>query len=578
MSRLDPEKLNQIHSDIVGIMELLGGHYSNPLRLARHQELAGDLSAACKNYFNASLEEYENNQILASRDAMTRCYRVLSDLPSRDSRPARLLRARILILYSKILQKVGTLDEKKRLTCELQEILPYVHGISLKTDIYYFAITQFTYSYEFDEAKRWFREYEMLLQQESAELGFSYFQLQAMLFFYQRDYVQANRFWKKALIIQKTREESVEKVVSTMFLLAKTLTATGRYKASFQLLLHAFKMLPKGKALREQALLLAEMGNVTFYQQKLKLGITYLGRALAINDTLGLEYSKACNLHDLGLCHFMLGDISEANRFCAESLKIFRILKTPRENVMGTQTAISFAFTAGDYARALDEWEKTFSLLGEQLCIERNPSLACMQHRTMAMTADKNSRRQFLFRLLEVIGRDRSDDWKESKHYLLLHQRLAENDLEAAERICARLKAVPSAQLNFIPMLLQHFMIRILNHPEEDHTGMIDPGLMEDMARNPAMAGEQACLEKILAIRVPVQDTAGIIDSIEKIPCLPGQLWMLEILAYCLKRAGDDVTADSVRQEERLLRDRMATNLPELARQEFFARKVIIRI
>ncbi|MBN1880510.1 protein kinase [bacterium] len=571
------DRIRGIHAETVGIMELLGGHYANPVLLSRHQEKAGEIENSCKSYYKAASDAYSNNQLLAAHDLMSNAHRLLQSI-SMDSKANQLLKIRVLILYSKILLNTGTMDENQRLIPELKDLLQSIRDVSMKSDIYHFAITTLTYSFKFDESKRWLQEFETVLQMESVEKGARYFQLHAMLSFFERDYDEANRNWKKALIIRKSTGAPPEELANSLFMLAKTLTATGRYKASLQLLRHAFKLIPKGYSLRTQAMLLSEMGNVAFYQNQTKTALSYLERSRSINDTLGLKYSKACNLHDLALCHHQFGNLSEAIKLCSEGLAIFRILKTPRENAMGTITAINLAFANGDYGGASKEWSIITGMFGEDLYFDRYPYLAWLHHRTISMIADRETRRKLLGKLIGILRHLTDIDWKETIWLMIMHERMARNQLIAAERICRRVSRAPSSILNYMPFRLQHVILKIYNEPDRDHLSMLDESFLTEMDQVTAMKVERSCLIGILSMKTSDDDYADILKSIETMPGPPAQIWTLSVLAYALERLGKTEAAADVRRIEQSARIRMASELPEDAKREFLSRKVIIRI
>lgn len=575
--RAGSDKIRQIHAETVGILELLGGRYADPAMIGRYQEKSGDSANACKNYFKAAQAAYAENQMITSYNAIVHSHRLLGAIAT-NSRAGQMLKARILIFYSKLLFNVGTMDENHRLIAELQEILPSIHDLSMKNDLYHFVITTFTYSYRFDESRQWLQQYEKVLQAEATEKNAFYYQLHAMLCYFQQDFEDANRFWKKSLLLQKSTGAHPETIATTMFMLAKTLTVTGRYKASLQLLRHAFKLAPKGHSLRTQALLLAEMGNVAFYQRQSKTAVSYLERSRAINDKLGLKYAFACNLHDIALCHHLQGNLMEAIRLCRESLGIFRVLKTPRENAMGVQTAIAFDFEAGDYAEATFELNELDRMFGEDLYYERYTLVVWLHHRTLCMTAGRAERRSVMARSVKILRKFRTPEWNNSIRLMILHERLADNDLDAAERISRRITGSPSNILNYLPYQLQVFIIRITRSPLENHWEVLDGAFFDAMQNSPSLESERICLQKIREVKDPKVELSSIEQAIEAIPVVPTRSWLLMILAYRLDQIGETVEAERIRRREESVRRVLAENLSPEAQNEFLSRKIIIRI
>jgi tetratricopeptide (TPR) repeat protein len=568
----------KMHTDAAGVLEQLGGVYANPARLALHQEKARDYLSSCKNYYASATELFNNNQLIASRDMMYHCYQLFEQLDISHSPSLQLFHLQMLLLMKKIVRIIGTLEEKEVLISKLVPVLPTVHKTEDKLDIYSFIIFYEIFRCNYPAADSLIQTYHDICRSETGGLDAVYYDMKAMLNLFQQNFIQARLLWKKSLKLQIARKSDKLKRLHSIINIAKTLTWTDHSQAAIRLLLYTFKQMPTRSGLRDKAYLLSEIGNAFLISNDYDSSIKYTQKALLISTKLGLEYQRACNLHDIGIAQYYRSDYEQAFSNLSEARKLFSVLKNPRETLILTSSLIKIHFAVGQYQEAFNAWEYATRIISEEQIFKLQTHLLVDHFRTLTAISDAGTNRVFLKKILSHESFRHVKNRKNLLRLMLFYQNMAERKHRNADRLLSSIEQFSSDQFCFIPFKLQLFILRIHYRPDLDHTALLDEDVFSYMMQLPVMKQELSSLKMLVQSENLCDDIDTIMESIKGNHQIPAQIWLYEILAYYAGQKRLPVIRASAEKLADACSRQLADMLPGSAKAHFLSRPVLVRI
>ncbi|HPQ41552.1 MAG TPA: tetratricopeptide repeat protein, partial [bacterium] len=417
----DPETLRNLHLDIVTILEDLHGNFAAPERIAWHLEQAGENIAACKHYYTAASNALKVDQIYTARDIIERARKLLPKLGAPRSRRNRLLKARILILGDDVFRRLGSLEHRRSINTRLAELLPSIREHALLREIIgtltLFAIA----SYDFDAADRYLTQMEMFNEDNVTRPDTTYFDARAHYHFYKQEFEKARDYLKNGLLIRKSLNTPVVSLASHIGMIAKTYTATGDLDTSAAMLQNTLERLPPDKAVPDRAFLLSEMGNVEIYRENFEKAREYLNRSHDMHRNMGAEYHRACNLHDIGLSHYLEADYIRALDYVRQAFDLLMTLKVPRECLMGAMSLIHIEIALGHYGDAAGIFQRVSDTFTGKTCMTMNHLLVCQYYRVLCRIAPPVKLREYLSTLIGHLRRKDMTGFHEEIRYLVIN-------------------------------------------------------------------------------------------------------------------------------------------------------------
>ncbi|MCD4653634.1 protein kinase [bacterium] len=587
LASVSPEKIRNIHLDVVSILEDLGTKYASSDSLAYHLEKAKEIARACKYYYKSASDSLDNNQIFHARDIISKAISLLPELPEADTTRNQLLRARILVLRGLIFNHVGNLAQQKPFIAELTNLLPEIQEQSLQLKMYWNIISYHISNYEFAQVEIFFKEVKQISIDQGTQLDPLYFEYKGTLCIFRQDYIGARKFSKIALVMRIANKEPPVVLVKILSNIAKTLTGTGNINASASLLQYALKQLAQEKVLPVRARILSELGNVEISRNNFTRARKFLNKAYRAHTNMGAEYSRACNLHDIGLTYYLETDYQNAHELLSQSVDIFCILTTPRECLTGTLSLLLTQLSLGFFNEAEIAYRRICDLFSEKTILEQNPQLICQYYRVLLKMADKTVLRKLLKKLVTLLLSLDRKVWETEIRCLIISQLIAENRFLAADRLLSKMLKPKKNNVTENPsdFVLQLLLVRIQYIPDENHTHLLDDILAVYPTQKSSHKHEYQCLKQILQIcnhstESPAEKIwlTAFEDSIVRCQDVLVQWWYWDILAYFAQRQGFDSLRENAEESSKTIRMRLAQGLSEPDKNHFLSRQIVARI